>query len=179
MKNNFVKEIPFGEKVTAQIAGTTLKIKGQNGEVERNFNHPKISITIADHKVVISTFRHTKGEKTILGAFASHVKNMVEGVEEPHTYKLKICSGHFPMTVTLGGNELTIKNFFGETIPRKVTLPKGVEVKMSGSDITITSPDIEAAGLAASRIENLCRITKRDIRRFQDGIYITHKPEKR
>lgn len=117
----------------------------------------------------------TKREKTIVGAFWSHARNLVKGVQELHIYNLKICSGHFPMNVSVSGQEFVIKNFLGETVPRKVTLPKGAEVKITGTDILVSSPDREVAGLAAAKIENLCRITNRDLRIFQDGCYITHK----
>jgi ribosomal protein L6P/L9E len=101
---------------------------------------------------------------------------MVVGVKEMHHYKLKICSGHFPMNVAVVGNEFVIKNFFGETVPRKIQIPKGVEVKVNGNDVSVASADLELAGMTASRMENMCRITNRDIRRFQDGCYITEKP---
>lgn len=178
-KTNITKEIILGEKITAQLVGTLLKIKGPKGEIQRDFNNHLVSVAIKDGKVIVASSKSIKREKTIVGAFVSHIKNMIDGVKDPHVYKLKICSGHFPMNVAVVGNELVIKNFFGETVPRKTALPKGAEVKVSGNEITITSVDLEAAGLAASRIENLCRITNRDLRIFQDGIYITQKPEKK
>jgi len=176
MKTNYHKEIQVDEKVTAHLNGTLLKIKGPKGEVERDFDDPKVSVKVEGNKIIIATKKLTKKEKTIYGAFVSHIKNIIEGVKEPHHYKLKICSGHFPMNVAVVGSELVIKNFFGETVPRKISIPKSVEVKVNGNDITINSPDLELAGMTASRIENMCRITNRDIRRFQDGCYIVEKP---
>jgi large subunit ribosomal protein L6 len=175
MKSDFKKEIAFGEKVTAQLKGGFLKIKGPKGEVERNFSHPKVQVAMEDGKIVVSAHHATKKEKTIFGSFVAHIKNLVKGVQEPFVYKLKICSGHFPITVSVSGNKFIIKNFFGETIPREMDIPKGVEVKVAGAEITVSSSDIELAGQTASGIENTCRITKRDIRVFQDGCYITHK----
>jgi len=177
MKTDLKREIVLGDKVTVELKGGSLKIKGPKGEVERNLLDPKILVQVQEGKVILLAKGASKRIKMQLGTFTSHVKNMVKGVKELHQYKLKICSGHFPMNVAINGNEIVIKNFFGETVPRRASLPKGVEVKVSGNDITISSVDIEAAGLAASTIENLCRITNRDIRIFQDGCYITQKPE--
>ena len=67
---------------------------------------------------------------------------------------------------------------FGEVVPRKVQLLKGAEVKVNGNDITVSSADKEIAGQMSAQIENLCRISKRDIRVFQDGCYITSKSGK-
>lgn len=177
MKDKLEKEITVPEKVTVQLNKSVLKMKGPKGEVERDFNHPKINITISGGKIILVSERATKKEKMILHSFAAHVRNIIKGVLEGHTYKLKICSGHFPMTIAVSGNEFIVKNFFGETVPRKMVIPKNVEVKVSGTDITVTGSDIELAGQTAGKIENLCRITNRDIRIFQDGCYIVQKSE--
>lgn len=175
MKADLRKEVPLPAGVRATLEGKTLSLKGPKGESKKDFSHPKVTLKLEQDKLVLVASKATKREKTIIGSFWSHLKNMVQGVQEPHVYNLKICSGHFPMNVSVSGNEFTIKNFLGETVPRKVILPKGVGVKITGTEITVTSPDKEAAGLAAAKIENLCRITNRDIRIFQDGCYITHK----
>ncbi|MFA6461605.1 MAG: 50S ribosomal protein L6 [Candidatus Woesearchaeota archaeon] len=177
MKNDLKREIVLEDKVTAELKGSLLRIKGPKGEVERDFPYPQVDLKVQDGKIIISSPKASKRIKMQFGSIVSHIKNTLKGVKELHIYKLKVCSGHFPMNVAVSGNEITIKNFFGETVARKAKLPKGIEIKVSGNDITISSPDIEAAGLAASTIENLCRITNRDIRIFQDGCYITQKPE--
>ena len=82
------------------------------------------------------------------------------------------------MNVAVSGEEIVIKNFLGESVPRKVGLVKWTEVKVDGNEITISSVDKEKAGLMAAKIENLCRVSNRDIRIFQDGCYITHKAGK-
>jgi len=178
MKIDLKQEIEISEGVTVELTGTTIKVKGPKGEVERDFVHPKIKIVNEPGKITLSSDKATKREKTILSTFVSHIKNMLEGVQEPHFYKLKICSGHFPMNVAVSGEEIVIKNFLGESVPRKVGLVKGTEVKVDGNEITISSVDKEKAGLMAAKIENLCRVSNRDIRIFQDGCYITHKAGK-
>lgn len=175
MKANLKKEIELKDGVTAQLNGTILKIKSQKYEVERNFVHPKVVLAIAGNKIVLSANKATKREKTIVGSFAAHIKNMIKGVKEPFEYKLKICSGHFPMNVSVSGNEIIIKNFFGEAVPRRVKLLEGAIVKISGSEIVVTSPNKEIAGQVAAQIETLCRVTERDRRIFQDGCFITQK----
>lgn len=176
MKTDLRKEVALPSTVHAHLEGVALlHIKGPKGEVCKEFRHPKVQLKIESDKLVLAVPHATKREKTILGSFWSHIKNMVQGVQEPHVYQLKICSGHFPMNVSISGREFTIKNFLGETVPRKVILPREAEVKIAGTDITVSSPDKEAAGLASAKIENLCRITNRDIRIFQDGCYITRK----
>ncbi|MEK6899541.1 MAG: 50S ribosomal protein L6 [Nanoarchaeota archaeon] len=176
MKETIKRSVELSAGVSAHVNGAIVNIKGPKGEVQREFVHPKVKITLEENKIVLVAEKGTKREKTIIGAFRSHIRNMVQGVKELHLYKLKVCSGHFPMTVTVSGHEFIIKNFLGEAVARKAQIVPGVIVKVEGNDVTVTSADLEAAGLTAARIENLCRITNRDKRIFQDGCYIVQKP---
>ena len=135
-------------------------------------------LKIEGNKIIFNVVKATKREKTLLGSFESHTKNMVQGVQEPFVYKLKICSGHFPMSVNVSGKEFVIKNFLGESVPRKLTLNEEAQVKVDGTEIIVTSTNKEIAGQTAASIETLCRITDRDRRIFQDGCYMIEKAGK-
>ena len=111
----------------------------------------------------------------MINTFRAHIKNMIRGATEGHTYTLNIASTHFPMNVTAQGQVLTVKNYVGEKKPRSLTAPEGVSVKVSGSTIEVTSTSIEKAGNFAGRLEKLTQRPKFDDRIFQDGIYITKK----
>ena len=178
MKLDLKREIPLENGTIAKLSGSTVTIKGPKGEVSREFRSQKITIHITNQKIDLAVVRATKREKTMLGTFEAHITNMVKGVQEPHLYKLKVCSGHFPMNVSISGKDFVIKNFLGEAVPRKVTIIPGVEVKVNGDQVTVSSSDKELAGRMASAIENLCRITNRDRRIFQDGCYMTEKAGK-
>ena len=178
MKEDLTREVVLDEGVTASLDGSSLKVKGPKGEVERGFLHPRVTIEVTDNIVVFKASKATKREKKILGSFQAHLRNIVKGVQEPHVYKLKICSGHFPMNVSVSGQELVIKNFLGESVPRRVDILPGAEVKVNGNQIEVTSPNKEVAGQTAAKIEESCKIKNRDIRIFQDGCYITQKAGK-
>jgi large subunit ribosomal protein L6 len=107
------------------------------------------------------------------------MKNMIHGVQTPYTFKLKVCSGHFPMTVAYKNDKFEVKNFLGEKNPRHIKVKKGANIKINGPDITIESVDLEIAGTIASNMEGMTRKGTRDTRIFQDGIYITKKPSRR
>ncbi len=175
MKEDITREIELNEGVSAVLSGTLIKIKGPKGEVDRDFPHPKIGIEVKGNKIILKSTKATKREKTVIGSFAAHIGNMQKGVQEHHLYRLKICSGHFPMNVSVSGEEIIIKNFLGEAVPRRVSFASGVKVEVKGDEIVVSGPDREAAGQTAARIEKLCRVSNRDIRIFQDGCYIIHK----
>jgi large subunit ribosomal protein L6 len=170
------QKVKIPEGVTVEVDSGIIKVKGPKGENSRELSHRNVKIQVDNGNVLISAKKPSKREKTIIGTFKAHIKNMMRGVAEGFTYKLKVASSHFPMTVSVEGRNFTVKNFLGEKIPRKCTFPEGVTVKVDGSMIIIESTDIEKAGKSASLIELTTRITKRDRRVFQDGVYITEKP---
>jgi large subunit ribosomal protein L6 len=165
--------VPKGVTVMEQAGSFT--VKGPKGEVKRRLFHPRISYRVAGDEITISSRDVTKREKKMVFTYESHLRNMVQGVTEGHEYKLKICSGHFPMTVAIKGDILEVKNLLGEAVPRTLQLNKDTKVTVDGTTITVEGVDVEAAGQMAARIEQLTRRSGFDRRIFQDGIYITHK----
>jgi large subunit ribosomal protein L6 len=165
--------VPEGVSVIMQ--SHELKAKGPHGEISRIFNDPKVSVKVEGNSIVVVAKNASKKQKRIIATTKAHIKNMVNGVKNNNEYKLKICSSHFPMQVSLEGTTLIVKNYFGEKVPRKTSLPKDVKVQVQGDKITVTGPDIEKVGDAMSKIEQVCRITNRDRRRFQDGIFLIEK----
>lgn len=169
-------EIP--SEVESEVDKFTVKLKGPKGESSREFKHPKIRIEKKEGKVILSSENATKREKKMIGTFKAHIRNMIKGVTECHTYRLKICSGHFPMNVSVSGTDFIVKNFLGEKIPRILKLKEGVKVKVEGQEVVVESVNKEAAGQTAADIEKLTTIKGRDKRIFQDGVYIINKDGK-
>ncbi len=175
-----MEEIELPEGVSAGVDSNLVKIKGPKGAIERRFLHSNVRIHLDGMKLRLDAKKNTKREKKVIGSFKAHIKNMINGVLEPHYYTMKICSGHFPMTVSVVKNELVIKNFFGERTPRKIALSPNVKVNVDGEILRIESVDKELAGHTAGSIEELCKRNRKsfDKRIFQDGIYITNKDGK-
>ena len=171
--------IPLPEGVSASLeiveGVKELTVQGPKGTVKRRFAHPLINITTDNDKVTLEIKNATKRHKTIVNTYRAHIRNLIKGVTEGFTYKLKICYSHFPMSVSIQNGKLIVKNFYGEKHPRTLDLPKDVSVKINGSIIELQGIDIEKVGNCATSIEQLTRITNRDRRIFQDGIFIIEK----
>jgi len=169
-------EIPFG--VTVTLLGSEIKVKGSKGEVVKNLESPLVKLTVENNQIMISSNGSSKRDKTMLKTYKALLKNAIYGCQNGYHYKLKICSGHFPMNVSVTGNTLEIKNFLGEKVPRKVTLMSGVVVKVEGSEISVDGIDKERTGQVAADIEQSTRRPGFDKRIFQDGIYLVEKAGK-
>ncbi|MBW3004730.1 50S ribosomal protein L6 [Candidatus Woesearchaeota archaeon] len=168
-------EIPDGIQVTAD---KEVVVKGPKGELKRNFIYPGIITKVDGKEIKINAKNATKREKKLIYTYRAHLVNMMKGVQEPWVYKLKVCASHFPMNVSVSGKEFIVKNFLGEKVPRKLLIKEGVTVKVDGKDVLVESIDKELAGNTASEIELLTVVRGRDLRVFQDGIYITEKAGK-
>jgi large subunit ribosomal protein L6 len=91
---------------------------------------------------------------------------------------MEVFYSHFPMKVRVENDEVVIENFLGEKAPRRTTIHGDTEVSVDGEEITLTGSDIESVGQTAADIEQLTRVKDKDIRVFQDGVYITTKPNR-
>lgn len=175
MRTDLAEQLPMPEGVSGLFDNGVLTIKGPKGEVKRTLIDPSMQVSVKDNSVLINSKGATRREKAKVFSVKAHVKNMFIGVTEAHVYKLKICAGHFPMNVAFQNKVLIVKNFLGEKYPRTLEVLDSVDVKVDGTDITVSSVDVEVAGRTAASIEQLTRITNRDLRIFQDGIYIVDK----
>ena len=172
-------KISIPEGVTGTLDETILTFKGSNGETTRDFLNPLVSIKLTNGEIELSTKSSKRTFARVLYTTVAHINNMIQGAKEGFTYELKICSGHFPMTVKKEGNEVVISNFLGEKIPRRSKIIEGVDLEIKGDAITVKSQSIENAGQTAANLEHATFIKKRDRRVFQDGCYIISKPQQK
>src|SRR3989338_6560376 len=177
-KRDILETLKLPSGVKAQYQEGILVLKGPKGEIQREFHDPRIVVEIENDIIKFTALKVTKREKTKLYTWRAHMRNMGKGVSQGHVYKLKICSGDFQINVAITGNILSVKNFLGEKVPRVITIPQKVTVKIDGEFVTVESSDKELAGQTAASMEQLTRITTRDLRIFQDGFYIIEKDGK-
>ncbi|MFH1399359.1 MAG: 50S ribosomal protein L6 [Candidatus Woesearchaeota archaeon] len=169
------EEIEMAAGVKVSYENGIICLEGPKGVIKRKLFHPQVNVEVTGNKVKVGAKNATRREKKIIGTFVAHVNNMLEGVQQGYMYRLKICSGHFPMNVSVKDKQFIVKNFFGERIPRTLDLGEGVEVKVKGDTVEVSAASKELAGQTAASIEQLTRRTAYDRRIFQDGIYITEK----
>jgi large subunit ribosomal protein L6 len=166
-------ELPTG--VSAHVHGHVISIKGPKGELKRKWDNLHVKVAVEGTAITLKADKGTKREKTSINTLSAHLRNAIKGVQQPWVYKLKILSSHFPMNVSVSGKDFTIKNLFGEKVPRTMKLKDNVTVKVAGQEVTVESIDLELAGQTAGDIEQLSRITHVDRRVFQDGIHMIEK----
>ena len=167
-------EIPNGVEIT--IEEKAVHVKGEKGSLSKMLSHPKIDITVKNNIVEISCTKFPKRkEKALIGTFRAHINNMITGVTKGFEYKMKTVFAHFPIKTSVEGNAFIIQNFLGERSPRTAKILEGVTVEAKGENVTVLGIDKEKVGQTAANIERAAKVKKRDIRIFQDGVYVISK----
>ena len=173
--------ITVPEGVKLDLVGRAVKVAGPRGAVERELWHPGVQLTKEQSEsgtvVLVRSDSSRKKIRAIAGTYASHLRNMITGVQQGFFFKLAIVHAHFPMqvAVTKEGDFLAVSNFLGERKPRLAKIVPGAKVEVKGRDILVSGLDKEAVGQTAANIEQTTRIKGYDPRVFQDGIYLVDK----
>jgi large subunit ribosomal protein L6 len=162
-------------KVKLSLSGSVVNVEGEKGRVEKDFSHTPAVFRLEDGVLTVEVPGRSRRSRALLGTITSHIKGMIVGVTQGYTYRLKIISSHFPITVKVEGRRVSIENFIGERHKRYAEIVGGTTVKVKDEDVIVSGPDKEAVGQTAANIENACKITRRDLRKFLDGIYIYQK----
>jgi len=138
-------EIPKG--VEASCVGGVLTFKGPKGELTRKVTDA-VSFTIADGNITLAPVSGNDSSKALWGTYASHVRNMIEGVTTGFTKELEIDGVGYRAEAQ--GNK--IKLSVGFSHPVELEAPKGIEIKVEKSLITVSGIDKETVGQFAANV---------------------------
>ena len=114
-------QIPKGVEITK--SGDILKVVGPKGTLMKIFRDD-IIINITNNSITLNVKRNDKFSKALWGTYASHIKNMIKGVEMPYQKKLILEGVGFKSEVR--GKELNLALGFSHPvivpIPESITL---------------------------------------------------------
>lgn len=134
--------------VTATVDNGVLKVKGPKGELTRVI-HPAVKVSITDGVISVDVEnKENKFERSLWGTFASHAKNMVEGVTNGYKRQLEINGVGYK--VAMQGKDLKIE--VGYSHPVMYKAPEGINFTVEKNLITVEGHDKEIVGKTASEI---------------------------
>ncbi len=142
------KAITLPEKTEVKISDGELIVKGPLGELKRAL-HPNIEIKIEGSRAVV--FPKSLNSDALWGTYASHLSNMVAGVNKPFEKKLILEGIGFKSEVI--GNK--IKFALGFSHPVEVSIPSTLKVTADRNVITVSGADKEEVGLFAAKLRSL------------------------
>ena len=173
----YVREVEIPDGVEVQVEKPAkIRVKGKLGELEKDLSHAGVTLELDSGKVVVKFLGKGRRAESMIGTITSIIRNMIIGVTQGFTYKMKIIASHFPMSAKIKGDTVVIENFIGERFSRIAKIVgKDTKVEVKGDEIIVKGIDKQAVGQTAANIELATKITKKDLRKFLDGIYIYEK----
>ncbi len=140
--------IPDGVKITQ--SGNIFTVTGPKGTISKIFRDD-ITIAITDKTINLNIKRNDKFSQSLWGTYASHIKNMIAGVQTPYQKKLILEGVGFKSEVK--GKEFHFA--LGFSHPVIVSIPEGITATAEKNNITITGVDKELVGSFTAAIRAL------------------------
>lgn len=142
--------IAIPDKTEVTLSSGSLKVKGPKGELTKNFKDT-IMIKVDGKEVTLVPQKNDLETNALWGTYASHIVNMIDGVNKTFSKKLIIEGIGFRAEVQ--GQKITLN--LGFSHPVVMQLPAGLTASVDKGVMTITGVDKEMVGEYAAKVRAL------------------------
>jgi large subunit ribosomal protein L6 len=143
-------QIPNG--VVVEVSGTTIKIKGPKGELQKKL-HENMQIEIKDNTITVVRPSDTQQNRELHGLTRNLIANMIEGVTKGFEKKMEIIGIGY--RAQAAKNKITMT--LGFSHPVEFLAPPSIEFKMDEAKkniLTISGLDKEIVGEVSAKIRS-------------------------
>ncbi len=135
------KPIAIPAKSEVSCSGGVLTIKGPLGTLQKVIKDD-VSITVDNGNVVLGLVNDSIRGRALWGTYASHIRNMLAGVNKAYEKKLIVEGIGYKADVK--GKDLVLAVGFSH--PVVLPIPEGLKVTVEKTTITISGIDCEIVG---------------------------------
>ena len=132
------------------LSGNSMSVKGPLGTLTREL-HPVIEIKVDGNSVTLTPKKLTLESRALWGTYASHLTNMVSGVNKPFEKKLILEGIGYKSEVK--GDKIVFA--LGFSHPVEVLIPTTLKVTAEKNNITISGSNKEEVGQFTAQIRAL------------------------
>jgi large subunit ribosomal protein L6 len=144
------KPVSIPPKVSVDIKGNNVVVKGPKGTLEDNF-HPNMKIEMQDGVIVVTRPDEQKENKALHGLTRALIQNLILGVSEGFTKTLDIVGVGY--RVEQKGPALLIN--IGYSHPIYFIPPEGITVQATtNTQIVVTGIDKQLVGAVSAKIRS-------------------------
>jgi len=144
------RPIAVPAKTEVSISGGLVTIKGPKGTLVRE-GHRLVTIEKVEEGVQVSIKKDSLEARALVGSYASHIRNMIEGVNQGFSKKLLIEGVGYKWDVA--GKTLNLS--LGFSHPVKMAIPDGLTVAVDKGTLTVSGFDKELIGQFAANVRAL------------------------
>ncbi len=143
--------VSIPEKTTVTLADGVVTVTGPKGAISRAVKNDVV--ILIDQNTIILKPKNDQDifSRALWGTYASHIKNMIAGVNTPYMKKLILEGVGFKSEVK--GKDLALA--LGFSHPVSVSIPEGLTVTAEKNVISISGIDKEAVGQFAAKVRAL------------------------
>lgn len=142
--------VPSGVQV--DIKGSNIRVKGPNGEMQREFS-PLIGVGMEDGQIVITRNSDKPAERALHGTTRALLANMIQGVSDGFTRVLEYEGVGYRAEM----KEKTLVLFMGYSHPVEMEPPAGIafDVDAKTRRVFVKGIDKEQVGQVAANIRSI------------------------
>ena len=144
------RPIAIPPKTEVTVSGSSIVVKGPKGTLEKPL-HRLVSIEVGADGVQVSPKGESLESKALIGTYASHVRNMLQGVNNGFSKKLIVEGVGYKWE--LKGKQVQLA--LGFSHPILVNIPEGLAVKVDKGTMEISGANVEQVGQFAANIRAL------------------------
>jgi len=143
------KIITLPEKTEITVSDGLISVKGPLGELARPL-HPAIEVKILGNEVTVHPIKINLENRALWGTYASHITNMIAGVNKLFEKKLILEGIGFKSEVSEGKITLAL----GFSHPVVVSIPESLKVTAEKNIITVSGVSKEEVGQFSSKLRS-------------------------
>lgn len=143
------KPITIPAKTEVSFAGGVLTIKGPLGTLSKTIR-PFVDVAIANNEITLTISSNNLQAKALWGTYASHIKNMLAGVNKVYEKKLIVEGIGFKSDVK--GKDLVMSLGFSHQVV--IPIPADLKVTAEKNNITVSGIDCEKVGQFAAVVRS-------------------------
>ena len=152
--------LPQNTEIT--ISDGLIVVKGPLGSIEKKL-HPYVEVKVDGNEITVHPKRNSNDARALWGTFASHISNMVAGVNKLYEKKLILEGVGFKSKVQPasphegsgadGSNKIVFA--LGFSHPVEVVIPEGLTVTAEKNIISVSGLNKEEVGSFAAKVRSL------------------------
>ncbi|MEX0919171.1 MAG: 50S ribosomal protein L6 [Parcubacteria group bacterium] len=144
------KIITLPEKTEINVSGDSILVKGPLGELTRPL-HPVIEVKLEGRDVTVHPKKMTIESRALWGTYASHITNMIAGVNKP--FEKKIILEGIGYKSEVKGDKIVFA--LGFSHPVEMSIPSTLKVTAEKNTITVSGMNKEEVGQFSAQIRSL------------------------
>lgn len=139
------KPIMIPAKTEASFSGGVMTIKGPLGSLSKTFR-PYVNVAVENGAITLTLNSNTLQARALWGTYASHIKNMIAGVNKAYEKRLIVEGIGYKADVK--GTNLVLAVGFSH--PVTLPIPKDLKVTTDKSTVIVSGIDCESVGQFAA-----------------------------